>query len=180
LSHLIVFLFSKLKYFHSCKSETINEIILYIEPLNHRDFCINTQKEYPEWVEVDAKHRIIFSSNNRKLDESKISKTSGMKSKKNSALGSAMRNSGMKHSAMKSQLRTPSFSLILKHRQSFSNAPLQSSAKSHVTATSKLKSARQSALSSRRGQKEVFKAEIPPDPPAKYSIENFMRLEILI
>ena len=113
MSHFIVFLFSKLKYFHSCKSEKINEIILYIEPLNHRDFCINAQKEYPEWVEVDAKHRIIFSSNNRQLDESKISKTSGLKSKKNSALGSAMRNSVMKHSAMKSQLRTPSFSLIL-------------------------------------------------------------------
>ena len=100
----------------SCKSETINEIILYIEPLNHRDFCINAQKEYPEWVEIDAKHRIIFSSNDRKQNESKVSKKSGMKSKRNSALGSAMRSSGLglRHSALKTSFRTPTFSLTLR------------------------------------------------------------------
>ena len=139
----------------------------------HRDFCINAQKEYPKWVELDEKKRIIFSSGNRKL-ETKGSKRSGsnVKSTRNSAIrGSALRTAGLRNS-MKTPLRTPTFSVTLRHMQHFSHAPLQSSAKSGVT--SKLKSARKSAISTTRQGKEIFKVEIPPDPPAKYSIDNFI------
>lgn len=45
----------------SCKKQTINDINLFLEPLEHRDFCINAEKEYPKWIELDEKKRIIFS-----------------------------------------------------------------------------------------------------------------------
>jgi hypothetical protein len=148
-------------YNFSCKKETINEINLYLEPLNHRDFCINAQKEYPEWIALDEKKRIIFSSQ----FERKKSKrpASNAKHPPSSALRTPQR-----------LLRTPSFSL----KYSFSNSnqnnlPMSSSAKSF--ATSKKSAARKTIGS--RGTHGAFNEGhivIQPDPPAKYSIDNFI------